>query len=146
MKQQLKPAAKPMEMNRLFVEAFKWLRYNAGVKNADELATLLQTSPTTISAITNYKMRMSEVYAYRMNALLKKYGWALEDFDKPYINKQAALADKLTPEQRDALLFTTALKLEAGMEAVLDKLSSIETKLGELQKSSKTKRTKKSDQ
>lgn len=125
MRKPLKEVVKPLGMNVQFIRAFEWLRSNEGVKNADRLAELLHTSPTTVSGIMNFKIEVNEKYAYRMNVLLEKHALSLKDFDKDYLNKQAGFAGKIKREEFESLLLTKVTEIEAYLEVILDVLNII---------------------
>ncbi len=143
MSKQQSPTVKPLEMNKQFVQAFKWLRSNAGIESYKELAERLGTSPTTVSGIINYRKEVSELNALRMNKLLSKHGWTLKDFDKDYLNNQETQPLQISKEEYYSMMVTKMAVLQACMEVVMQKLGIAIDNSGELPMRHIIKKTKK---
>lgn len=136
MKRHSKPA---LDLNTQFVRAYEWLRSNTELKNQYELAQLLGTSAGTVSQLINHKKPVTGEFAFRMNDILERHRLNLKDFNQDYLNNQARLAHQSEQESFESLISTEILRIQAGIEALLEKLSAIEKNMGELLK--KTKKT-----
>lgn len=120
-----------LKINQQFINAFEWLRVNKYLKNGVELGKQLHVSTATISEYMNSKRPLGWKFKADFESkILGPHNFTLKDFHKNFLVNQAK---GITKETFESLIETQILGLEAGVRTILDKLSSIENKLEELQ-------------
>lgn len=126
-----KISSEQLKINKQFINAFEWLRVNKYIKNGTQLGKQFKLSPGTISEYLNCKRPLSYKFRHDLEArLLKPHKLTLEDFEYNFLVKQAK---SITKDTFESLIETQILVLEAGVRTILDKLSTIDKRLEELQ-------------
>ncbi len=132
MKERTKKQNDPYLLNKRLDNAYQWLRANKYIKNAAQLALLWGVSKSTASEYLTSKRKLGHASAARFESkLLHKHNLTLDQFRTDVLVKQAKT---VMPSKSDivSLFATQLLRLEAGQEIMLDKLTVMEEKIGEL--------------
>lgn len=117
---------KDFTINKQLFTAIAWLRANKVINSHEDICKRIGVSKATMSAYHLNKRPVSGTVAYNFEeAYLRKEALTLQDFQTPALLKQAMqLQHQDTPAVLE-LLGTEVIKLEGGVQVILEKLDEV---------------------